>query len=56
MCFCGLSDLGEVFRQNIGMPISWTGQAALPQAFRSCGTMNTQAMEPAFKKISQVEK
>jgi hypothetical protein len=31
-------------------PISQTGQASLPKAFRPCGTENTETVKPALEK------
>jgi hypothetical protein len=38
---------------KIGMPVSQTGQAALPQAFRPCGT---ETVETASKNNKQTNK
>lgn len=35
---------------HLYLPISQIGQAALPQAFRPCGTENRETVENAFRK------
>lgn len=41
---------------HLCLPISQIGQAALPQAFRPCGTENIETVETAFRKTNQIEK
>ena len=40
-----------MFLIHLCLPISQTGQAALLQAFRPCGTENMDTVETAFKNL-----